>query len=485
MHPHTLTDAAFAALGAGRSSAPVHAELRRAQLGKHLLLLSRIARIDPSLVATGPDTQTEQHAAVLTDPMTGLWATTTLAALRAGRAPESPGYLGGRLAEAPRRTITASHRGLTATLRIEDTSPLRARLGLRPADRLTDGELAHWQACLSDAWPVLVDRHRTDAETIAGMLGWIIPVLPDSSVRGISATSADAFGAVALSTPADGRSLAVALVHEAQHNVLNAVQYLFDLHRTPDARGYSPWRADPRPASGILHGTYAYLALTRFWRTEFRHADDDAVAAFEFARWRDAVAGSAAEMLDSGVLTTAGARFVGALRDEADGWRADTVPPPIARLAAEANLDHRLRWRLRNLAVHPGDAHALAAAWRHAAPAPAMPEAGLTTGRGRVLDHSTRLDLVHRSLRTPGSATDEATMPPGERAYLAGDLDAAAVAFADRIRADATDHEAWTGLALTTSDPLLTDRVEIVAAAYRETAEPRLDPRAFAAWLAG
>ena len=37
----------------------------------------------------------------------------------------------------------------------------------------------------------------------------------------------------------------------------------------------------------ILHGAYAYLAVTRFWRTEARHSGDR-LAAFEFARWRAA-----------------------------------------------------------------------------------------------------------------------------------------------------------------------------------------------------
>src|SRR4051794_32475119 len=49
---------------------------------------------------------------------------------------------------------------------------------------------------------------------------------------------------------------------------LNAVDLLFDLVRPSGALGCSRWRDDPRPPFGILHGAYAYLAVTRFWRTE-------------------------------------------------------------------------------------------------------------------------------------------------------------------------------------------------------------------------
>ena len=49
VNPHTLTDTAFAALGAGRPDAATLNELRRAQLGKQLLLLREIARDDDSV----------------------------------------------------------------------------------------------------------------------------------------------------------------------------------------------------------------------------------------------------------------------------------------------------------------------------------------------------------------------------------------------------------------------------------------------------
>jgi hypothetical protein len=256
---------------------------------------------------------------------------------------------------------------LTIDVRLEDVDPLRARLGLAPAGRLTDADYTHWQRCLADAWRLLVARHRPAAETLAAVVEVIVPVEPDPAGRGISATSADAFGAVAMSAPDDGTALALGLLHETQHSLLNAVRYLFDLHTEPDAIGYSPWRDDPRPASGILHGAYAYLAVTRFWRTE-AHAGSNAatgrLATFEFARWRAAVAATTGDLLGAGKLTPAGTRFASALADEVRPWLDEPVAPDIARLATGANADHRLLWRLRNLAVDPAAARALAGAWR-------------------------------------------------------------------------------------------------------------------------
>jgi len=208
------------------------------------------------------------------------------------------------------KTLTSTHDGLHLRVRLEDRDPRRHLLGLRPTPPLTDQDTAHWLHCLDDAWRLLVDRHRPDAAILATVLRCIVPVEPDPAVRGISATSADAYGAVAMSAPEDGTALAVGLLHEVAHSVLNGTQHLFDLLRRPDSLGYSPWRDDPRPASGVLHGAYAYLAVTRFWRTEAA-ATGDRRAAFEFARWREAVASAADGLADGGLTPAAIGRAPG------------------------------------------------------------------------------------------------------------------------------------------------------------------------------
>jgi hypothetical protein len=491
MHRHVLTDAAFAALAAGRPATATVAELRRAQLSKHLLLLRAIVKAAPAQTklwyaqleaadrADPPATRT-----VLADPLFGAWAASCLAALTSGKSPEEAG-----IAHLARVAAAASHRsrggtarrlsatcdGITIDVRLEDVDPLRARLGLAPTGRLSDAEFVHWKRCLADAWRLLVARHRTDAETLAAILRVVVPVQPDPPAGGISATSTEAFGAVAMSAPQGGTALAVGLLHEAQHNVLNATRYLFDLHRDPDAVGYSPWRDDPRPASGILHGAYAYLAVTRFWRAEAGRR-----AAFEFARWRSAVAAAADDLLDGGGLTPAGSRFVSALRDEVRPWLDEPVEADIARLAAGANDDHRLRWRLRNLTVDPAAAQALADAWRRGLRPPQEALASrLIPAPRRALESNERLKLTHRLLRgQPGGAATA-----GDVAYLRGDVGTALCAYRNGVVERPRDDAAWAGLALVSGQRALREWPEVVAAVYRALGGPDQDPLALARWM--
>jgi hypothetical protein len=350
---------------------------------------------------------------------------------------------------------------------------LRAGLGLTPAPPLSSADLARWQDLFTGAWRLLVELLRPGAETLAAVLDCIVPVEPDPAARGISATSADAFGAVAMSEPADATALAVGLLHETQHSLLNIVQYLFDLHERPDALGYSAWRDDPRPASGILHGAYAYLSVTRFWRA--RRADR--LAAFEFARWRAAVLTAADGLLAAGGLTAAGTRFVTAMRAEVLPWLDEPVPADIARLAAAANADHHLRWRLRHRHVQPRDAELAAEAWSHGRRAPAI-TTELRAAPRRALEASSRLDLVHATLRgTPAEATE------ADRAHVRGDAGAALSAYRERVGLDPADEAAWAGLALSGSAGMLRDAPEVVAAVYRALGDRRVDPLALADWL--
>jgi hypothetical protein len=557
---HALTDAAFTALAAGRPSMETIDELRRAQSSKHALLLRAIVQaVHPTTLPGYADLAAADPTVVrglIADPLFGVWAAGCLGALTRGASPADAGvhYVAdlAALLEAPNaagrssRRLRAAHSGLVIDVRLEDVDPLRSRLGLTPTGRLSAAEFEHWQDCLTGAWRLLVDRHRPAAEVLAAVLSVIVPVEPDRAARGISATSADAFGAVAMSAPADAVELAVGLLHEIQHSVLNAVYYLFDLHGDPATLGYSPWRDDPRPASGILHGAYAYLAVTRFWRTEaalpkaghpetsrsetsrsesFGGEIGRAVAAFEFARWRAAVTATADELLGGGGLTAAGTRFMTALRNEVSNWLDEPVPPEVARLAAGANIDHRTRWRLRNLRFDPSDAETLANTWQRGLPAPAeLAPSRLIPAPRRALEDNDRLALTHQLLRTHphpdleelwsttnqdpprsrvgGEAGDggDAIQPreglggevlgalqpggaatAGDAAYLRGDYRTAADAYLKRLE----DDTSWAGLAMVSPHQCLQDRPEVVAAIYRAIAGEKPDPRTLANWISG
>ncbi len=519
MRSFHLSDPAFAALAAGRPSPETLGELRKAQQSRHLLLLSEILHHPggrlPRWYADSP--------ADLADPMAALHTADTLAALRSGADPP-PSW------SAATRHLTATHHGLTLRVRLEDTDPLRAHLGLTPSRQLTEPEAASWQSRLDEAWQLLTARHRAMAAVVAEVLSVLVPIEPDPSSGGMSATSADAYGAVAISPPPDARALAVGLLHETQHNLLNATRTLFDLVTPRADRSYSPWRDDPRPPFGILHGAYAYQAVTRFWRTEAAHlhhvetpprsnpanatphpeiqpgprdppthpapadpipqpgiqtrsprlpqpqpqprqSGERRLAEFEFARWRAAVVDAADAMLGRGVLTAAGRRFVRAMRDEVAPWLDEAVDADVARLAAGANAEHRARWRLRNLIVAPEAVSAVIAAWHSGKPAPSLAEPALRDDPGRVLEQSARLRLVHRSLRDPAAAEGA---PEGDAAYLRGDHETAFTAYGMD----------WVGLAVVSPHRALRERPELVKAVH-EALTPGVDLHNLADWLSG
>jgi hypothetical protein len=516
-----LTDAAFAALAAGRPSPATVGVLRKAQASRHLLLLSEIRR------RGGPIPEPIE----LYDPLAALHTAVTLAAVRAGATPPPP-------RRAAARHLTATHHGLTLRVRLEDTDPLRSHLGLTPSGQLTPDEVAEWQRLLASAWQLLTTRHREAAETMAAVLRVIVPVEPDPGSGGLSATSAEAFGAVAISTPGDPRSFAVGLMHEGQHSVLNATLTLFDLVTPGGPRVWSPWRDDPRPLSGLLHGAYAYQSVTRFWRAEAAvrvprqrqghvalaarmgaREDSSAhlpavgstartnalskdsgpdetgprvsaagsggpstglasevsparggtaelrgrLAEFEFARWRGAVLSAAQTLSTSGHLTAAGSRFVQAMRDEVASWPVDSVHPRVADLADGANAEHRARWRLRNLVVSADALATLVSAWRDGRPAPDVADAELRAGGGRRLESSARLRLVHQLLK--GQTGDHrgraaAGLRPGEAAYLDGDGGTAFTAYLHDLEPE--DLDRWAGLAVVSPHAALRDRPELV-----------------------
>lgn len=499
MRTFGLTDEAFAALAAGRPSPETLAELRRAQISRHLLLLSTIKTplwyerpTAPRRAAPAPGSDSmrtprpeavtnapsEARREALADPMNALHTAASVAAQRAGAAPPP------EPTPSPRH-LTATHDGLTLHVRLEDTDPLRERLGLTPSRQLTDPELAEWQHLFTAAWHLLVTRHRETAATLAEVLRVIIPIRPDPGSSGLSATSAEAFGAVAISTPADPISLAVGLIHETQHSLLNATRTLFDLMTPGAPLTYSPWRDDPRPPFGLLHGAYAYQAVTRFWRTQ-----PGRPAQFEFARWRSAVLTAAESLLETETgrrwLTPAGDRFVQAMRAEVAAFRDDPVDPDIERLALGANLEHRVRWRLRNLVV---DVDGLAEDWRAGRPA-RIPVARLREGAGRALEHSERLELVHRFVKgDPGFVKGDPRLQPagrqrpGDDAYLRGEAGAALDSYLMVLETTGSDDaEVWGGIALVGSWECVRERPEVVRALYRYLGNVRLAK--IAEWLA-
>jgi HEXXH motif-containing protein len=232
---------------------------------------------------------------------------------------------------------------------VDDLDPFRmpADDG-EPTGRLSRSQVAELAEMLRDAWQVLDPATAAD---IAALVTVIVPYqAPDSGY--VSTSSPESFGTIAMSRQLDRYMCAETLVHEAHHLKLCA---LLDLVRLtlPDQgqRFYAPWRKDPRPASALLQGVYAFLSVSGFWRRQRQAAPGDEIrlrAEAKFARWREAAALGAEELLGSGQLTPAGQAFVKEMTEVLDGWRAEPVTSEALAIAErEAGL-HRDRWDADN-----------------------------------------------------------------------------------------------------------------------------------------
>lgn len=229
-------------------------------------------------------------------------------------------------------------------------------------------DLPTWRERLRAAWRVLVRNHPPVAAEVAAAITVLTPLATRPGTQ-VSATSREAFGCAAMSSPPDGRGLALTLAHEVQHTKLAALMDLFPLTDGPPGRRYyAPWRPDPRPLSGLLHGAYAHTGVAAFWNRQ-RYCEDDAAAALhahtEFAVWREASTEVARFLADSGMLTEAGRRLVAGLRRTLDRLGEAPVPHRALTRARERLDRHRREWLRRT--------HSPPAAPRTAPPRPAPP----------------------------------------------------------------------------------------------------------------
>jgi HEXXH motif-containing protein len=253
------------------------------------------------------------------------------------------------------RRLEARADGAMIRLLIDDLDPFRVpHPSVGP--RLTAAEADRWQAMLGEAWELLVAHHAGTAGEIAATIRVLTPLVGTGHGQR-SATSREAFGAVALSPPRDPVSLALTLAHEVQHAKLCALLDMVRLTR-PDGRlYYAPWRDDPRPVGGLLQGTYAYLGVTAFWRRQ-RHlesGDRAARAHTEYARWRSAVDVSARRLLASGSLTSRGEAFVAAMAEVIGGWHDESVPITALAAARAEAVAHAARWHAGGAPAGPGE----------------------------------------------------------------------------------------------------------------------------------
>jgi HEXXH motif-containing protein len=369
------------------------------------------------------------------------------------------------------RSLRACHCGMSIAIEFDDLDPDQGTSGMPLAGRQTADEVAAWQSMLDGAWATLARHHRRRASGLVTGLRSLTPLKPADKI-GMSVTDAASFGGHALTPPRDPLSLADTLVHEFGHSVLSATADLGPLHTAgPDAVHYSPWRNDPRPIEGLLQGAYAYLGVTRFWEVQRNLVTDreQALANYEFARWRLQIPATARKLLESGTLTQAGATLVHGMAATAERLRDLPVAEEPRLLAERAVADHWVRWRLRNR--HPAQAsvNAIATAWQDGQPCPErideVPvvvrpwQRALALGLGL----GERSRLFHLRLADPDSFRELCADPssPGKAgmtasasdlAYAADDFERAALGYRADLQARPDGIDSWSGLLLATAE---------------------------------
>lgn len=353
----------------------------------------------------------------------------------------------------PVRVLRAFAGGVPLRVQLDDIDPYWSSFGMPTAVRLSPAELESWGEQLQEAWQILAERHPHRLETMAAAIRCLVPV-QQVGLGGASASSIDAPGAVALTKPASPLRLAATLVHESQHHRLATLHDLRPLYTTPPAQlRYSPWRNDPRPLSGVLHGLMAFTGVADFWSRERANP----TAELEYAQLLRQLRSARITAATAPDLTSLGAAVVSALGTTIGTLPEETGRTDILRLADDLVAEHQAHWRLRSMAPHQEELDAFREAWvsgaepratHSALPMPAEPGgdnplARLATAwlENATGVHALSVDKELFAKRFPGAA-------PRDLSLVAGDYRDARDDALARIASGVMDDDMWATLSV-------------------------------------
>jgi HEXXH motif-containing protein len=410
---------------------------------------------------------------------------------------DAPGWEG-------QRRLRAKHGGVTLTLVLDDLGPYAPVPALTASGRLSSAQFASWQRWVSRMWTVLVDEHPVSARALAAGLRSVVPLPRGERLRARAASSSDAFGCLLLSEPDEDEAvlpaqLGVAVLHEFRHTLLNGLIFLTPLFEECDEVLYAPWRDDPRPLGGLVHGVYAFSGVARYWRTR---GVEEGLAGFEYALWRSAVRTVLGSLREHRALTPLGHALIDGLDEQTAGWHAERVGVREQRLAHLATVHHRATWRAHHLQVPAAHAEELVEAWCAGRPVDVVtrhPELVL-----RADPQARRLDtlalLARLSLVAPGEfealrASEDpgrkvAGVVPADLALVDGDAATAVKLYSEELNGPGARPAAWAGLGLALAEcgeraagNALTEHPEL-ALAIGDLLPGSPDPVLLAHWLA-
>jgi HEXXH motif-containing protein len=356
------------------------------------------------------------------------------------------------------RRQARTRRGVTLRTWIEDTDPYHGFSEPRPPTELTDAEFTEWRKLLDEAWDVLTLHHPAFARELAAGLRVLGPIEPD--VDTVGASSPAAFGGIRLSATGSAIDFAEALVHEMQHSKLNALLGLVKLTDDDNGKRYlAPWRDDPRPLVGIVHGVYAFTCGVEFWLAQeavLQEAEARAMA-FSVAYRRVQVRRALRTLKASGQLTRLGHALVDTVSTRLEACERMAVTETLSQTVTTMVDDHEALWRVRYARPDPTEVASITTAWLDGTGPtgwsgtttivaeenpPRLPSNRRSLLRTKTTDPELFSSVVREPWSLPG------TTPRADAALCTGDYEGAVALYADRLRTAPDDTQAWVGLGL-------------------------------------
>jgi HEXXH motif-containing protein len=383
----------------------------------------------------------------------------------------------------PLRSHSSTSAGRTMCWTVDDIDPYRTFAVEDPA-RLAPDEFENWRRRLDDAWSILVEEHAEHVQEVTAAEPVIVPVAEGGGF--VASSSSSAFGAICLATPESPQSLAETVVHELQHSKLNALLDLVPLQRPGEDRlCFAPWRRDPRPLSGLLHGIYAFVGVTEYWHRQLRSQAEAAggAAVFHFAHHREQIREALRWLGPVPELSAAGARFLEVASARLAACDEVVVVESLREVISMLCAENRLAWQMRHLAPPMDYVEELANRWL-AGGQPVLPRVASEMKEFNRPDLRSPLSrlLIARAL-DPEHQTADPGMD-GEVALVNGACIEATEAFGARIRTDPDDDGAWVGLLMAMASE---SQPETVSATYRRikaVSDTAPDPVILVEWFA-
>ncbi|MGF7229625.1 MAG: aKG-HExxH-type peptide beta-hydroxylase [Candidatus Saccharibacteria bacterium] len=405
-----------------------------------------------------------------------------------------------------RANLATTSKDIALTVTLDDADPYNTATPYE----LSAEETTEWHTMLDETWNQLAAVHPRFAEGLSRRLSVIVPSARRKQFEASSSSADINIGSIEMSLPTNPIEAGEMIVHEScGHGVLNSVLGALELIKNPPTRAdqYAPWRDDPRPLMGLLHGIYSFSRVVDYYTTQRSHLPDGTpradLADFERLLWGQQVQ-TAAHALSRRLVVNDSARLVtnpldrltgmytqedGIITMSADSYSRtrgtlggthrntfleamDTrvkqyevlptthskISPTVAAHVRLAIADHKALWNAYHRRPTPEDVSMFVNAWTMPAHVE-MPK--LTTIRPILQPDPSACRLNARAILARHHILDpegfeqafhesESMRDKADRALILGKLSTAEALYEGMLEANPLDKPAFIGLALST-----------------------------------